>query len=527
MKQRVTLLLLLAPAVLLLLFGRVPGMTEAFCDPDLAGISYGADDLLRGGTIYENCVETKPPGAYLIFAADFALFGHRLQPVYFTATLLHLLALLLLARLAYRTGGPIAAACTGLFYAALAVDTAAAAGCPNYDTWMMLFAAFAFAALPAGDDRAAHWRFVLSGALLGAAFLMKQQAALFSLAALPWIATLPHGDAKARARNVGLFALGGLAPLALIVLWWASAGGLATMFADLHPGRLGGYLGAGLDEEALRRAGRRAMEHLAGAWPIWTAVVAGLFLWPRSGRQGAAYGRYLLFLAVAVVAVFAGSRFFKHYLIILTAPLALAAGGGIGLIERRLADRAWRWGVYALALLALGFTTRVEMAQAYDTIRDHARGAGAVNFEMLRAYSRDDVNLAERFDDKFIFQPLGTYLRNMSDPDETIYVWPYHPQIYFWAQRRAPTKHYMYFDVAANLPYKHGGWHAAVDDRVRLHRRRLLQDLQRARPAFVVLPRAGDDVWDHAFDELERYVTENYALDPKAPGEHLRVFRLP
>lgn len=516
---------LLALAVLLLLLGRVPGLSNDFCDPDLAGISYGARDLLDGGTIYPNCVETKPPGAYLIFAASFALLGRTLVPIYLLATLLHLVALLLVARMARRAAGPAAGVFAAWFYACLAIDGMAAANCPNYDTWMMLFVVFAFAALSADAARFRRGRLVGAGALLAVAFLMKQQAALFGVAAVLWLALAPGVRVSRWWRQVAWLALGGAVPLAIIAAWWAAKGGLGTMLADLNPSRLGTYVGAAAGLEAWSMARERALEHLSGAWPAWLAVAAGVVLWLRGTTRREVFARHLLLLLAAVAAVLAGSRFYKHYLIILTAPLALLAGHALGSLDDLLLRRRWRPAVWVLVLAALLFSVRTELEQSALSLAAAARGEGLITGDMLVRYTRDDVNLETRHDDETL-QHLGAYIASLTPPDATIYVWPYYPQIYFWADRRAPTKHYMYFEVAANLPYKYGGWHGHLSGRVVQNRRQLLADLAARPPRFLVLPR-DDKTWDHAFAELETLAAERYVLDEHAPGEHLRVFRLP
>jgi Dolichyl-phosphate-mannose-protein mannosyltransferase len=519
------MLALILPAILLFAFGRAPSLSNDFCDPDLAGISYGARDLLDGGTIYDRCVETKPPGAYLIFATSFGLFGRTLIPIYVLAALLHLLALGLLARLAHRAAGPMAAVFAAWFYACLAIDTAAAAGCPNYDTWMILFVVYGFAALEEAEAARRPGWLAGAGALLGAAFLMKQQAALFVGTAGLWVLLTPTETATRRMRRAAYLAAGVAAPLAIIAVWWAVIGGLGTMLADLHPARLSNYVGAGSQADALAMAWERAQEHLAGAWPMWLAVLAGVALAGRSAGRRLSFARHGLLLATAVAAVLVGSRFYKHYLIILSGPLALVAGHAMGLVEQALAGRRWRYAIYALVFAALGMTIRTELAQSTMALQAWAHGDGLITGEMLYRFTRDDVNLETRHDDATL-QDLGAYIASVTPEGATIYVWPYNPQVYFWADRDAPTKHYMYFEVAANLPYKFGGWHGELTAPVVQNRRRLMADLQAARPAFVVLP--GDrHGWNQAFDDLEAWVAENYVLDPRAPGEQLRVYRLP
>jgi len=107
---------------------------------------------------------------------------------------------------------------------------------------------------------------------------------------------------------------------------------------------------------------------------------------------------------------------------------------------------------------------------------------------------------------------------------EPLYVWPYHPQIYFWADRRAPTKHYCYFDVAVGLPTSRGPWHTVVGPDVDAARARLLADLAARPPRFVIFPRAPQS-WDRAFEELRTWVARWYDVDLAAPGDAWVVYR--
>ena len=207
---------IVALAAALLLFGRLPSHTNDFCDPDVAQLAYAADDLLAGGVIYENCVETKPPGTYLIFAASFALFGRSLTPVYLLATVLHLLTLLLLARVAWRGAGPTAGAVTAVFYTALAICVGAAGNCPNHETWATFPVAAAFALLLPVRDRLRDPKVLLAGLLLGLALLMKQQAAVFALAAVAWLALEKPFDAWRLGRRLAWISVGFFVPLMLV-----------------------------------------------------------------------------------------------------------------------------------------------------------------------------------------------------------------------------------------------------------------------------------------------------------------------
>ncbi len=511
---------LVAAAALLLLFARLPSHTNDFCDPDVAQMAYGADDLLAGGTIYENCVETKPPGTYLVFAASFALFGRSLTPVYWLATVLHLLTLLMLAGVAWRAAGEIAATFTAWFYAALAVTVGAAGNCPNHETWMAFPLALAFAILLDAHSRLRARHLFAVGALVGAAWLMKQQAAVFALAGVGWLAVERPFDRRRFATRLCWLAVGGLTPLIVTALVWSAKGGLPTMLADLRPGRLGSYLDAASLPDIYSWAWRRGLTHLQAAWPAWMAIILGTLAWRRGFDERRLFPRLLFFVAVAVLAVAAGTRFFSHYFIVLAAPLALTGGYGAALASRWLPGTTTKHAAAVLTLVAVLLGLRLELTEAtlFATGRDLRDPA-------VTAFVARDLDLENRVTDR-AHQKLGEYFAAETRPDETIYVWPYHPQIYFWADRRAPTKHYCYFDLAVGLPTNRGPWHVVVGPFIKNSRRDLLATLAARPPRFVVFP-AAQKAWDKPFEELENWVTRWYVPDRDAPGEGFRVYRKP
>jgi hypothetical protein len=390
---------------------------------------------------------------------------------------------------------------------------------------MSFFAVFGLFALSPERPWLSTRRLLAAGAWLGVAFLMKQQAAAFIAMAAVWLWWSPTGERGAGARPVGWLGLGVALPLAIVVIAWMINGGLPTLLADLDPRRLGNYVGATQWDQLVAMGNERMADHLRGAWPMWSAVAGGLVLRLWAGERRRRFGPHLLYLLTAVVAFAAGSRFFFHYLIILAAPLALAAGHAVGSLDGKLGRLPWRIALCGALAVALTWTVRIELDQSWRMLRLVSAGQDPINEEMLFRFTRDDANLENRSDDA-TYRQMGAYVAAHSAVGEGLYVWPYIPQVYFWADRRAPTKHYMYFEVAAALPYKRGGWHATVDAQVVRTRAELLRDLEAQPPRFVVLP-MDDRTWDHAFPELEQWVTKRYVREPQAPGEPLRVYRLP
>lgn len=507
-----------------MLLGRAPSLSRDICDPDVAVMAYGAQDLLAGGTIYDNCVETKPPGAYLTFAAIFAVFGSAMTPVYALATLLHLLALVLLYRLAAREGDHLAAAAGAFFYAVAAINAAAAANCPNQESWMAHGAFFGFYLLWPSRGIVTTRRALAAGVCFGLAVLMKQQAAVFAVAVLIWLWLERPADKTHWLRRSLTVAAGAALPLALTLAYWAAKGGLGTLLTDLHPGRLHGYVDEANFAKMAAWSWRQGYPYLSTTWPLWLAALLGPLAALASGKGGRDVLRVLSFLLAALAAVISGTRFYDHYFTILTPALALAAWQGV----RRLADREqpiWRPVLAGAFILLAVSAARMELIQAGQALAAARQGEGMINKRLYDRYRPLDQSYANRFEDR-AFQELGEYIKAESEPGETLFVWPYHPQLYFWADRRSPTKHYMYFDTIVNLPFEKGGWHTEVDPIVRAAREEVRRDLNGSPPRFIVFP-ATSDSWDRPFPELDAWVRELYDLDLAAPGAGLRVFRHP
>jgi hypothetical protein len=210
-------------------------------------------------------------------------------------------------------------------------------------------------------------------------------------------------------------------------------------------------------------------------------------------------------------------------MIILAAPLALCAGYVFGRWEEWLRPRRWRLVLYVVALAAMLFAMRFELWQSELMGLSYLRGEKMARYELVTIFTYDDINLGNRERDELL-QWLGRYINSQSRPGDGMYVWPYQPQIYFWAQRRAPTKHYMYFEVVANLPYKFGGWHATEDEQVLRARRRLLADLEAAPPKFIVFPPADCGPFC-PFVELTSWVNAHYRIDAGGPELKQRLLR--
>jgi len=470
---------------------RAPFLAVPYLDLDEAAHLVVARELLHGGTLYVDVADNRPPLLYAFYALTQWLGGSGLPAVRVWVALL-VLPLTAFAASAFfrhdRRG--ILAGLLYLVYGAayLAHDMHSV----SPEVLMMLPLAAALMLAREGAP-ASPLRFFAQGALVGVAALVRQQAALWlpALALAAWAAEPPGlAAAGARARRAFLlFALGAgfVVPLAACYAAFAARGAAAELVFWTWTHNLEYARNPIPTAEAVERAATTLVPFLVATAPLsWAG-------W----RSRALLGRSWWTLAAAAVGSLAGAtlglRFFPHYLVPLYVPLALAAAPATAVWLDERGPKAHAALAWPLVLLA-GFT--------------------AANLVLYGGSSRvyEETRL--------VFRRVGERLRADGCYGEgPLFVWGFAPEIYVEAGLRPASRYVMpqapltgY--VPGNRAIRNGK--IAAPSLVRAeHRQRLLSDLQRRRPTFVVdTAPSGLHGWGRypleAFPELAAFVREGF-----------------
>ena len=263
---------------------------------DEACIAVQAQTVLRGGHLYTDTADRKPPLVPYLYAAVFAVRGTAdLIAVHELAILVVWLTALVLAREAGRAAAWLFVATSTSF---LPIDVMAA----NFELFMLLPATLAMLV--------ARRRGLLSALAAGALVAL---AALCKQTALVMVMPVAYRVSQKGPRSVVAMGLGMIGTLALAAAAWP---GLVfwTMTGN------GGYLAIdGVVEHVLPR--------LVGMTAAFGAATAGLWwLVARGWTTRLAHLDRWLWLLANVIAVSAGLRFFGHYYLhLLPAACAIAA----------------------------------------------------------------------------------------------------------------------------------------------------------------------------------------------------------
>src|SRR5436190_6665178 len=443
--------------ILLTVAIRLPSLLHPRPIDSEAMYSVVANEIVDGGRPYADAVERKPPLLFWTYAAIFKVAGKfSWRALHFVAlvwTLCVMAGLYLLGRELFdRKSGLIAAFFYGVFqpwltWKNLSFDGEMLMNLPIIWAWAIAFRRSSSRLRP---------ELFAAGVLLGAAFLLKQPAAI---AAVPLgiYLLLPSYRARrsltrtnsiiqAAMLTAGFFvALG----LVTIVLW--KQGILRQAFywtiADHDVPHV--FWGTGI---------KNTLTFLGACLPL----VIGTIMTCRDKSKiwsGRTAERIALFglLAASVIGAAAGARFYEHYYIQLIPPLALLAAPYYAqLWTRRIQPPHWLLRpslTYAwLALTIVAFSISHWLA------------------------------LAARREPK----ETGRYLLEHSAPTDRIFVWGHKTRIYLDARRRPACRYILSFPLTGSV---FGGTVPGLDTRYRIRPfawATLEEDFKKHPPAYIV-----------------------------------------
>ncbi len=191
--------------------------------PDQAIFMVIGEGILKGGVLYRDLVDIKPPLIFYLYAAAAALFGHGAVSIRIIDLLLQCLGCLMLIRLVRRaSGSDLAAALSAVIYlvAYLAVGYVSLAQTESYlaligggALWLLLF-------------RRKGSGFLLMGLLTAILFLFKFPQGIFLLVIVIGEMTLFEQKISTSLKHVGLIIVGFVLPIVAVTLYMQAIGSL-------------------------------------------------------------------------------------------------------------------------------------------------------------------------------------------------------------------------------------------------------------------------------------------------------------
>lgn len=478
---------------------RLPALVQPM-GPDQGIYAYVGQRILAGDIPYRDAWDHKPPGLHYAYAAMWSVWPSEavvpLADLACSAAAALMLLLIAPHWTGSRSAGPVAAALL-LFLGNPAFSRLG--GVRIRAQGEVFIAALVTAAVYAAIRGTSHgdarryrrtWPLILAGGLVGAACLVKYQAAVYLavvwavIVLRPTVEEGPRQPTRTRVLSMAWPVVGFVVPVITMLAVFAIGGALRDLWVVTV-------------EYNLRYSG----ETFAGPWaflrylvsmPVRHARVDGLWLLGGAGSlvllwQTVRHPRQalpLVWIGAAVMAIAVnGSRGLPQYFIQASPALALAAGLAGSTLWSRW-SRAGR--VVMLATIVVAVWRVVSFPQAVEAVRwDLARMVGRI--DRVEYLSRFGGRPGDKFSAVEVWR-LGERLRAATRPADAVYVYGFSPAAYVYSGRRCASRMFYPAPVVSDFGRDRPGYGPGG----------LLADLLRNRPAVVALQRsdAGPDRTD-------------------------------
>ena len=453
--------------------------------------AYAGQVMLQGIPPYQLAYNMKFPGVYAAYALIMSMFGQTSVGIHLGLLILNISSLvvifLIVSRLISSTAGIAAAAS----YAVLSVSSAVM-GLAAHATHFVMLPALLGALVLLKPVLPKKMVFV-SGILFGVALLMKQPAIFFIcfgavyLLFRDWRSKLGFSQMLLRS---ALFIAATVLPLAGTCFWLWRAGVLpkfwfwtvlyAQEYARLVP---------------ISQAGGIFFEQFGHVirfgWFLWGLTALGVIaiLFDKTIRNAAFF--ILTFLLFSGLALCSGFYFREHYFIFVLPAICFLVGVIVASASNFCAQLAW-----PLRLLPLGIF------------------GAALSFAL---FAEREILLLQRPSDvcRTIYGgspfpeaiPVAQYLREHTNPTDTIAILGSEPEIYFYAHRHSATGYIYTYGLME--PQGFAGQ----------MQREMMREIEAARPKYLVLvavrtswlKRPNSDTG--IFKWMHRYTAEDFRLD--------------
>ena len=398
------------------LVSRIGSITDPL-DRDEGVYLYVGHTIVSGGMPYTDAADNKGPVTFLLFAGIDLVAGESATVVRLVLVVFAALGALAVGMYVARFAGRRAGLVAGLIFAALA--PVLKGDQPNTERWGACLMAGAWAAAAAGGVRAALAAGALSAAAAGmnVGFLAIFPIVLFEL----WRADATSGLAK----RVLAFALG-VAVTAVPIFVWITAGGAFTAFVEQAGGQAyQGTSGASLAE-------RLAPSHLLDfqGQVLFAAGVLGSVVALRHPRLRAPAIGALLFIIVMWSRVQLSGYDTETRLYYPAVP-GIAVGIAVGCLAL--------WSTRARVLRVAAVAAVAGLVGGYVVV-PQLRDIGEQPWP-------DDPDLRLAY-------PAARFIEAHTEPDDPIFVAGSLGQLYWLADRRAPTRFFHVFPLRWRPSYE-------------------------------------------------------------------------
>ncbi len=428
-----------------------------------------AQGMLQGGLPYRDFYTNKPPGILFIYALILRVFGASVEGIHLSLYIYTLAAILMLFVLSMMmTKDRLVSFIAALAFSISSLSPRVYGSAANLEHFMTLPIILSGICVYRGLEKNHLPLLFLSGVCAGITMFIKQSGVftLFFLIGVTVYETFVlRRTPPARCIKAVSTIIGGAALVlgAVLLYFWAHHIVGPALRWTLQ-----------VTSSYLSSRPFSAMRFWRVTWPILTEnpalyLLAGIALIYVILRPSRTHGFMLSWTFFAACSLIPGTRFIKHYYILMFLPVSVLAGIGV----RKMHIFLGQARIPALRLAGYAALVALAVFPLFQAYRPYLAAA-------------DPDAMARLIYPKNFFpetRMAGDYIKKNTLPNDTILVVGNEPQIYFYAQRKSATRHIGFFYLFNKYPGE-----AAMQ-------RQAYEEILRNDPAYIA--------WFYVFPSIE------------------------
>ncbi len=455
--------------------------------------AYAGQLMLQGIPPYKLAYNMKFPGVYVAYAAIMSIFGQTIWGIHLGLLLVNAATIALIFLLGRRLISFTAGIAAAASYAVLSVSTSVLGLAGHATNFVVLPMLGGLLLLLSQSNRRTALRLFASGLLFGLAIVMKQPGVFFALFGGIYVifkgAQERLGLTKLVLQSL-IFASGVFLPFVITCLWLLSAGVFSHFWFWTVDYAFQYASGTPLSKGA-HDFFDIAKDVIAASWLLWALAGYGLVAGIYFKKTRPVTGLILALLCFSGFALCPGLHFRPHYFILLLPAVALLIGIAIDQLSELVVTRRIAVARF-LPLFLLSVALGLPILQGRQ-----------IFFQASPVEACRILYGANPFPESI---KIAQYLREHTNPSDTIAVLGSEPQIYFYSHRHSATGYIYTYGLVERQPYA-----------LRMQQE-MIEEISRAAPKYIAFV-AIEGSWLKAsgsenliLNWFTDYATQNYKL---------------
>ena len=443
-------------------------LLEIPLERDEGEYAYAGQLILQGIPPYKLAYNMKFPGTYAAYALIMSIFGQSIHAIHLGLLLINVATIALIFLVGRRLINTMAGVTAAASYAVLSVSPSVlglAAHATNFvilpvlgGILLLLKEQRVTASEPSQPKQLV--RLFASGLLFGIGALMKQPGLLF----IPFGAIyIVWNDLNRRLSlnrmllRILIFVTGAAVPLGVtsLILWYAGVFDKFWFWTINYAWQYGSLVSL---SQAPQMFFSSANEVVLTGWPVWILAGIGALtgLWDQRRRASILF--LIGFLFFSALAVCPGFYFRTHYFILVLPAVSLLAGAAISKLTEILEGRLIliRFVPLLLFVVALSVPILLDKKIFFEVSPNQACGLIYPDNPFLESVR------------------IGTYVREHTEPGDTIAVLGSEPEIYFYSHRHSATGYIYTYGLMEPQKY------------AQQMQQEMIREIEAARPKYLI-----------------------------------------